>query len=118
MPKQIILNSTSYVPDSNLCAYQFPNPQTFRKGDQIGLSAISIYNSFFNISAKYGNNSFQFTFPGVFPSTTTALSNYVLNSDMTATFTFTIPDGYYAIPDINYFFQQQCILNNLSLIHI
>ena len=97
MPKQIIINSTNWNASQRKFIYNFQSNQSL-KGCQVGLSGISIYNSFFNVSASNDNNSFSINWLG---------TNY----------TFTMSDGYYAISDINYYLQQQMILNNLYLIN-
>ena len=97
MPKQIIINSTNWNASSRKFIYNFNSNQSL-KGSQVGLSGISIYNSFFNISASNGNNTFSINWLG---------TNY----------NFIMSDGYYAISDINYYLQQQMILNNLYLIN-
>jgi hypothetical protein len=97
MPKQLIINSANFNINNNKFVYKFPVRQRFKKGDKVGLSSISIYNSFFNISSVYNNNYYTFTFPSATP----------------IDITFTIPNGYYSISDLNYYFQQQCILNGL-----
>jgi len=102
MPKQIILNSSNFNSSNNKLSYRFPVRQRFKKGDQIGLSTISIYNSFYNISSIYNNNIINFTFPSAVP---------IVKS-------FTIPNGYYSISDLNYFLQQQLISNGLYCISI
>jgi hypothetical protein len=103
MPKHIIINSSNYDAVNNRFIYRFPTPQKL-VNKQVTLSGISIYNSFFNISAaSYGNNTLTF----YFPTTTGYLS----------AFTFTFPDSYMSISDMNYFIQQQCIANGLYLVN-
>jgi hypothetical protein len=97
MPKQLIINSSDFNRSNNKFIYQFPVRQQFKKGDQVGLSSINIYNSFYNVSSVYGNNVFTFTFPSTVPIVVS----------------ITIPNGYYSISDLNYFLQQQCIANDL-----
>jgi hypothetical protein len=74
--------------------YNFPQTSYFSSGSGIGVSNISIYNSIQNITQKRGNNVVTLNWLG---------TNYI----------FTFPDGYYSVSDINYFFQNQCILNGL-----
>ena len=95
MPKTIVLNSSHFVQGSgNKYLYPFPTTCHFEAGSQIAVANISIYNSLQNITAQRGNNSLVFNFLG---------TNY----------TFLIPDGYYSIADLNYYLQNQCILNGL-----
>jgi hypothetical protein len=95
MGKTIVINSSNYVQNSgNKYVYNFPQTTYFPAGSGIGVSNISIYNSIQNITKKRGNNVLTINWLGV---------NYV----------FTFPDGYYSVSDINFFIQQQCILNGL-----
>jgi hypothetical protein len=63
---------------------------------------VSIYYSWFNISATNNNNTFQFVWPTFAGSTT---------------YTVTITDGYYDIPGLNSYLQQFCITNGLYLVN-
>lgn len=94
--KLLILNSSNYVSQNK---YEINLPSTYKAndGDKIGVANISIYNSTFNITSARGNNTIQLTW-----------SNGTV-------YTFTFPDGYYSASDMNYFLQQQMILNNLYL---
>ena len=95
MPKTIVLNSSHFVQGSgNKYLYPFPTTCHFEAGSQIAVANISIYNSLQNITAQRGSNSLVFNFLG---------TNY----------TFLIPDGNYRIADLNYYLQNQCILNGL-----
>ena len=95
MPKTIVINSSNYIQNSgNKYIYNFPQTSYFPIGSGIGVSNIAIYNSIQNINAKRGNNTIILNWLG---------TDYV----------FLIPDGYYSVSDLNYFLQNQCILNNL-----
>jgi hypothetical protein len=95
MGKTIVINSSNYVQNSgNKYVYNFPQTSYFSAGSGIGVSNISIYNSIQNITQKRGNNVVNLNWLG---------TNYI----------FTFPDGYYSVSDINFFLQQQCILNGL-----
>jgi hypothetical protein len=91
MPRNIIINSSNYNASSNCFRYQLPVAQKF-ENKEVGLTYISLYNSFYNISSAYGNNTIQLKYP---------------EGATTTTYTFTIPDGYYSYSDLNYFLQQQ-----------
>ena len=97
MPKQIILNSNNWNVAQRKFIYNFQSGQSLRDYD-VGLSSISIYNSFFNVSASNNNNTFSINWLGT-------------------TYNFTMSDGYYGISDMNYYLQQQMVLNNLYLIN-
>jgi hypothetical protein len=95
MPKTIIINSSNYIQGSgNRFVYRFPQTSYFSIGSGIGVSNIAIYNSIQNITEKRGNNKITLNWLGV---------DYI----------FTIPDGYYSVTDLNFFIQNQCIINNL-----
>ena len=75
--KTIILNSTNIVPNSGNSnfIYNFPAGGTQFKNDEIALSNISMYYSWFNINqALYNNNVFNYIWLGT-------------------TYVVTIPDG-------------------------
>ena len=64
---------------------------------------VQIPCSFYNITAAFNNNSFQFSFP-------TGSSTY-------ATSTITIPDGFYTTTRLNYYLQQWMISNGYFLVN-
>ena len=62
--KLIIINSSNYVPKSgNKYIYSLPSSVKLTSKSKIGVSAISVYNSTFNITAARANNTFTFRFP-------------------------------------------------------
>jgi len=81
----------------NRFIYSFPQNVKFNSGDKVALQSISLYNSIFNVEAIRGNNTFSI----------------IWNANTTVQYNFTIPDGNYSVSALNYFLQQQCILNNL-----
>ena len=94
----IIINSSHQdTSTTNRFVYRFPQNVKFQKGDTVALQSISMYNSIFNVEATRSNNVIQL----------------IWNADTTVTYTFTIPDGNYSIAQLNYFLQQQCVLNKL-----
>ncbi len=96
MGKTIVINSSNYLEGSgNKYVYNFPQTSYFPAGSGIGVSNISIYNSIQNITQKRGNNTVTLNWLG---------TDYV----------FIFPDGYYSVSDINFFFQNQCVLNGTA----
>ena len=96
--RTIIINSSDYVVGSgNQYTYNFPSTVKLDATNSIGVASCSIYNSTFNITSTLGNNTFTF----------------VWNAAATTSFTFTIPNSYMSITDLNFFLQQQMITNNL-----
>jgi hypothetical protein len=80
--------------------YKFPNSVLF-KGNSIAVSSISLYYSWYNISASLGNNIIQYTWTV---------------AGVTTTFTVTIPDGLYEIDALNAYLQFTMIQNGHYLI--
>ena len=79
-------------------SYPFPSTANFTQQNSIGLSSLSIFYSWNNISAKKNNNKFQYVWNGV-------------------TKTLTIPDGQYEISALNKFLQFEFISNNHYLVN-
>jgi hypothetical protein len=98
----IVLNTNNLVQDgqNNKLIYKFPNSVQF-KNNQIAVSSVSMYYSWFNITNAYSNNTFSYTW--VVGSTTT-------------TYTITIPDGLYQITDLNNLLQYNMAINGTYLI--
>ena len=61
----VVINSSHYLPtgSGNKFVYPFQPGFNFSSSDRIGVQSLSIFNSFFNISQAYGNNTFKFSFP-------------------------------------------------------
>jgi hypothetical protein len=98
----LVLNANNVV-DPNLnstLVYKFPNSVLF-KGNSIAVSSISLYYSWYNISASLGNNIIQYTWTV---------------AGVTTTFTVTIPDGLYEIDALNAYLQFTMIQNGHYLI--
>ena len=95
--KSIILNSSNWNSSYNAFVYSFPISTKIVKSS-VGLASISFYNSFFNVSSSYGNNTISINYSG---------TNY----------NWTLPSGYYSMSDLNYFLQSQMIANNLYMIN-
>jgi len=98
----LVLNQNNLVPDgqNNKLIYKFPN-STYFKGNSIAVSSVSLYYSWFNISAAYQNNTFFYTWTV---------------GGATTTFPVVLPDGLYEIPEINAFLQFTMINNGHYLI--
>lgn len=99
----IVLNQTNLVQDgqNNKLVYRFPNSILF-KDKYIAVSNVSMFYSWFNITASAQNNYFTYTFP----------QGGTLN-----TYTVNIPDGLYEIKDLNNFLQFTCIQNKTYYIN-
>ena len=95
----IVMNSTNIVQDglNNKLVYKFPNSVVL-KDKYIAVSSISMYYSWFNITASIGNNTFTFTWTAGAVSTT---------------YTITIPDGLWDVQALNNYIQYYCIQKSL-----
>lgn len=101
MSYNIILNSTNVNNSNNTqYKYNFINGN-FKVNDnaEICIGNIQIPYSWFNISAAYNNNKFNFV------------------SWLGVTYNITLPDGFYSISDINDYMEQFAITNGLYLIN-
>lgn len=106
MPVQcLIINGTNVDTNNsnnNRYIYKFPTSANF-KNAKIAINSISLYYSWFNISAKITNNTFSYTwYSGAGPTSTTI--------------SITVPDGFYTISDLNSYLQSVMISNNHYLI--
>ncbi len=100
--RTLVINSSNYVANSrNQYVYTFPSTVKFDDGDSVGVASLSLYNSTFNITSTRGNNTFTI----------------VWNATTPVSYVITIPDGYYSVESLNYFLQQQCIINKLYVIN-
>jgi len=91
MSKQIIFNKSNYDIDQKRFVYELGG--SVKLSDyEVALTSISIYNSFYNISSAYRNNVINFQFLDTEPVKT-----------------WTIPDGFYNVENLNAFIQSKCI---------
>jgi hypothetical protein len=93
----IILNSTNYVSGSgNRFEFKFKGGEViFGQGSKLALLKTTIYNCVYNISSSIGNNTFSIKW----------IDGTIYNA--------TIKDGYYSIPDLNYYIANYLYSNNL-----
>jgi hypothetical protein len=100
--RPIVLNSTNVVSGSNNSKYRFRFASTTSfKNDQIALSNINIYFSWFNITTQYNNNFFQYIW-------TDGGGGY--------TYDVLVPDGAYEISTLNAYFQFIMVQNGHYLV--
>lgn len=78
-------NTSRFNTKTNELRLVLPTPMELQ-GTEVALSSLVMYNSVFNITSRYGNNSFSYIFSG-------------------STYNLTIPDGYYTITDLNGWFR-------------
>ncbi len=98
MPQTIILNASNSVTvgnDKSTFKYQFPSSVFFEKGSQVAISAVSIYYSWYSISAQQGNNTFNYLWPDAF--------------NVMQTYPITLPNGSYSVAEINAYLQSVMI---------
>lgn len=101
--KTIVINNRNCVPsgtDNSRFVYNFPISATFQD-QEIAVSALNIYYSWFNITSTLKNNTIS----------------YIWNGAVPATINITIPDGFYNAATLNAFFQSVMITNNHYLIN-
>lgn len=101
--RTIVLNTNNIVPDgkNNKLVYRFPNSVLF-KNNSIAVSSVSMYYSWFNISAELRNNTFTISYLN--PAGT--LIPYVV----------VIPDGTYEVVTLNALLQFEFIQLGLYLL--
>lgn len=101
--RTVILNNNNVVQDgkNNTLIYNFPTTAIFDKS-YIAVASVSMYYSWFNISAALGNNTFSYSYP---------------IAAGTQTVTVTIPDGLYEIATLNQLLQYTMIANGHYLIN-
>jgi hypothetical protein len=96
--RNLIFNSNNVVQNSFNSRFRYTfsagGGYQINDGDQIALANLQVPYSWFNISALNNNNSYSFSFNGV-------------------TYNVVIPDGFYAISDINDYLEFFCKANNL-----
>lgn len=91
----LIINSSHYTGDGYTFKYNLGRLVDFTKpGASVALYNLAMYNSTYNISTKFGNNTFSIQW----------IDNTVLN--------VTIPDGYYSYEDLSNLIQYHLIQNN------
>lgn len=95
MPRDLVIINTANYNGGNKYTYRFPSGIKM-ENTKLSLYSLSMYNSTYNISSDLRNNTFSINWLGT-------------------VYNFTIPDGYYSIPDLNFYLQQQMLLNNLYL---
>ena len=100
--RTIVINQNNLIQDgtNSRLVYKFPNSVLF-KNNSIAVSSISLYYSWFNITASFANNVFFYTW--------TVLG-------VTTTYTVTIPDGLYEIDQLNAYLQYVMITNGHYLV--
>jgi hypothetical protein len=96
--RTLVLNSNNVVADglNNKLIFRFPNSAKFDKA-YVAVASVSMYYSWFNVSAALGNNVIGYTWGSQAASS--------------LTYFFTIPDGLYEISTLNQFLQFQFIKN-------
>jgi hypothetical protein len=101
--KVLILNSSNVVNNglNDTYLYRFPAGAIECKDDQIAVSSISLYYSWYNINQSvYNNNSFRYT--------------WIDATEHTVAY----PDGaYYTVADLNSYFQSVMYTNNHYLVN-
>ena len=101
--RTVILNtSNAVVGDNSKYTYKFPVGSVNFKNEQVAVASVSMYYSWFNITASNGNNTYSYYFPS--GATETLFGPY------------TILDGFYTISQLNSYIQNQMVSNGHYLI--
>lgn len=107
--RTLIVNGNNLISNgfNDTYRYNFPAGSVEFKDDQVAVSAIYMYYSWFNITTAstgsgYNNNVFQYVW---------------YNFGGSSTYTVTIPDGYYNVADLNAFLQSQMVVNGHYLVN-
>lgn len=101
MVNTIVINGSNVDPnDNSKYTYRFSKTVQFDDKQQIAITGLNIYYSWFNISSALNNNTFTIDFPFGNPTT----------------INFTVPDGSYTISQLNSYIQSIMVSNNLYLI--
>ena len=87
--------------------YRFPNSVQFQN-NHIAVSSVSMYYSWFNISATLNNNKFYYTWYNAAGIISVGGNPY---------FTVTVPDGLYEVSQLNSLLQFNMINNGTYLIN-
>jgi hypothetical protein len=100
--RTLVINQQNLIQDgqNNRLIYKFPNSIYF-KNNSIAVSSVSMYYSWFNITASYQNNTFSYTWT---------------SAGITTTYQVVMPDGLYEIAQINAYFQFVMITNGHYII--
>ena len=98
----IIMTLNNATSNANVFQYSFPSGSVNFKNNSIALQSVIIPYSWYNITSAYNNNSFQVIYP---------------DGASTITKTYTLPDGFYQITDINNYLQAQMIAQGYFLVN-
>jgi len=101
----LVLNSNNVVAGSNNTTYQYKFLKNMMIKDEaeIAISSVTIPYSWYNVTARYRNNTVRFNFP-------TSGSGYIQQN-------ITFDDGFYTVTDINSKIEQICINEGFYLIN-
>ena len=99
----VVINGSNVVSGTNnsTFTFNFNNTVDLREAE-VALQSLSMYYSWINISAQYGNNIFEYTW---------------FQTAGFETFQITLPDGFYQISDINAYLQSVMYSNGHYLIN-
>jgi hypothetical protein len=100
--RTLVVNSVITDGKNNKLIYKFPNSVVF-KDAYVAVASISMYYSWFNISAALGNNTLQYYWQG--------------GSGLATLTTVTFPDGLYEISTLNDYLQFHFVQKNRYLIN-
>ena len=104
MSSNIVLNKLNITNSgNNSLVYKFPNTVKFEEGDQVAISHLNLYYSWFNITKKYNNNMFQYKW-------------WDVDGNLTDVRTVLIPDGFYSVSTLYEYVQKTLVDNKHYLV--
>jgi len=100
MSSTVTMNKSNITTkNNNRLEYEFPRSVKFEKGDEIALSGLHMYYSWFNISEANNNNFFQYTWFNDNDGDTTDIHDVIID------------DGHYSIHTLYEYFQKVMVSN-------
>ena len=86
--RTIVINSSHFIAgNKGTFVYNLPSSWTSDGSAGVALASLTMYNCIFNITSDRGNNVISF----------------IWNVTTLITYTWTIPDGYYSVSNLNYY---------------
>lgn len=101
----VLFTSANYTPATGVMSYRLPAGTNFT-GMEVALSSMSMYNSFFNVSSKIGNNQITLRYPIFSAGNTYTMTNYVC----------TLEDGFYSYDQLNEALENFAVQQGLYLL--
>ena len=105
MSMNLLFTSRNYSTTSGKLTYPLRGNTTF-SNKEVSLNAMTIYNSFFNVTSSIGNNTITLKYPIFTASNTYTMTDYIC----------TLPNGFYTIDTLNEALNNFCINQGLYML--